>query len=659
MVRAYGFRIALFGTVGLLIGLLIALLTPPKYEAIMQILVDGRPFVSGRPMTEADDQVADLLESTGPRTVQTQVEQLTGFGVLTKAAEAVAQRQGKNPNAIPDFADLQDLARSVVIEAVQGSDVVTLRVRLSSRALSEDFATEMYNAFYQQNVQNAREAGQRAIESLEGQEKQAKASLDAVDKEMEAFRTAHGFPSIELKITAENRSEEAARELVDQARMELAGTEASVAGLRNQLANTDKTIESTANTGVNGNFQQIEAALAEARVALRQLLVTWEEGAQPVIAARERIARLETELRQQKEQMPVGTSRAPNPVYQTLQGQLATAEASLGVARTRFAHAQANYAKRQRNMSALPELQRKLEEMERRQDTYNRIYQTFKQRLDTLRLAERGRLTTPTIVTPALSFPKPVSPNYALNLGAGTIAGLLLGLLSAFNTESRRSPIRTLSQLNRLTLEPAFRAVPELPFVGQSVGKQPDDVFVGLLGNFVRSTKRPYRVGVMGVDRDAGASVTSASMALAAALEGHATLMVDTGRDKGAAARLGAQEEGGPLTVLKTAGEDLVNLNGLVERIRGLEATQALTVFDLQPFRSGSNPILFIAGLDECVLLVRAGRTRTVDFLQAQQMLLDAGIPQVTVVLSRARSVDDDFTFLPPDAAGPALGGPR
>jgi uncharacterized protein involved in exopolysaccharide biosynthesis len=665
MIRAYGLRIALFGMVGLLIGLAIALLTPPKYEAVMQILVDQRPAINGRPMTEAEDVVSDLLESTGPRTVQTQVEQLTGYGVLTTAAEAVAARRGQNVEAIPEFADVQGLTKAVVIEAVAQSDLLTLRVRLSERQLAQDFATEIYNAFYQQNVEKAREAGQRAIATLEGQEKTAQKQLDAVDKEIERFRQEHGSPNIVQRVSTETQAQNTYQDLVEGARIEVASAEANVSGLRTQLAATPATIEVAANTGVNATYQQLDAALAESRVNLRQLLITWEEGSQPVLQARERIERLEAELNRAKRQVDAGHSRAPNPVHQNLAGQLANAEAGLGAARERLRAAQEAYRGRQAELAKLPPLQRRLEEMQRRQDTYNRIYQTYKQRLDTLRLSERGRLTTPTIVTPAVAFPKPVSPNYPLNLGAGLIAGLLLGLLSAFNVESRRSPIRTLSQLNRLTLEPAFRTIPELPFVPLGTDKQPDDVFLSLLGNFVRSPKRPYRVGVIGVDPDSGATVTAASMALAASLEGHGTLLVDTGRERGAAHRLGVGNADSNaalnerLTVIKTAGEDMVNLNGMIANIRALEATRALTLFDLQPFKRGSNPVLFLAGLDECILLVRAGRTRTVDFLQAQQMLIDAGIPQVTVVLARARSVDDDFTFLPVDTAGPALTGPR
>jgi hypothetical protein len=262
-------------------------------------------------------------------------------------------------------------------------------------------------------------------------------------------------------------------------------------------------------------------------------------------------------------------------------------------------------------------------------------------------------LTTATIISPAFAYPEPVSPNLTLNLSAGLIAGLLLGLLSAFNTESRRSPIRTLTQLNRLTLEPAFRTIPELPFVPLGLTRQPDEVFITLLGNFIRSTKRPYRIGVMGVDPDCGATVASAAIALGASQDGHTTLVVDTSRENGVARRLGLSEAdrivdaSSALTLLRTRGEDGTQAQAIIQEVRQLEEDRSLTIIDLNPFKTSGNPVLYLTGLDECILLVRAGRTRTVDFLQAQQMLVDAGVPQVTVVLSRAKGIDDDFTFLP------------
>jgi hypothetical protein len=91
----------------------------------------------------------------------------------------------------------------------------------------------------------------------------------------------------------------------------------------------------------------------------------------------------------------------------------------------------------------------------------------------------------------------------------------------------------------------------------------------------------------------------------------------------------------------------------MVDEIRMLEQDRDLCVYDLQPYKSSGNPLMLASSLDECILLVRAGRTRSVDFLQAQQMLSDAGVRIVTVVLSRTRRLDDDFSFV--DSEAPAL----
>jgi hypothetical protein len=46
------------------------------------------------------------------------------------------------------------------------------------------------------------------------------------------------------------------------------------------------------------------------------------------------------------------------------------------------------------------------------------------------------------------------------------------------------------------------------------------------------------------------------------------------------------------------------------------------------------------------ILLVRQNVTRSVDFLQAQQALIDAGCPIVNVALSRLQDQSDDISAL-------------
>lgn len=661
MLRAYAFRIGLFAVIGLLVGLVIALLTPKKYEALMQILVDPRPMMNARAMTDAEASVTDIVESTAPRSVQTQVEQLTGFGVLQKAAEAVAQERGSNLDAFPELSSFQSLQKSVSVEAATESDLITLSVRMSNPDLARDFASQIYIAFDDQNQQKSKEVGERALQSLQTQTTGIEQQLKSIDDQVHDLRRKYNAPDIAVKVQYETQNLKTMEQARDQALSEMTAAEARMVALRQEIATVPRTVPIANSSGPNPTMQRIDGELSDARAELRQLQAIYSDDAEQVKASMQKVKQYERDVNRMQQQIKLQNTEGPNLLYQNLQAELSQSVGLAAAARERYNTLDKTVREKQTMMQELPDAQRKIQELDRQQEALTRTYQDYRQRLQTLKVAGQGRLTTSTIVSPALALKDPVSPNIPLNLGAGLIAGLLLGLLSAFGTESRRSPIRTLSQLNRLTLEPAFRSIPELPFVPLGTGRQPDDVFVSLLGNFVRSPKRPYRVGVLGVDPETGATVAASSMALAASLEGHSTLLVDTAKENGAARRLGLAESeqlinaNERLTVLRTGGEELTQAHDIVDHVRSLEEARSLTVIDLHPFKASGNPVLYLAGLDECILLVRAGRTRTVDFLQAQQMLTDAGVPQITVVLARARSIDDDFTFMPSETQAQAL----
>ena len=194
MLRAYGFRIGLLAFVGLFVGLLISFLTKPKYEAAIQILVDPHNGMPVPAQSPAERQVADIYESTAPRTVQTQVEQLTGFKVLTEAAKNVADRRGVSVLALPELS-LVNLQKSISIEAVSESDLVTLRVRLSDKDMAAEIAQAIYDAFDEQNHSQSQEAAARAISILEDQTKKIDQQLAEIDREFEGDAQTADVPS--------------------------------------------------------------------------------------------------------------------------------------------------------------------------------------------------------------------------------------------------------------------------------------------------------------------------------------------------------------------------------------------------------------------------------------------------------------------------------
>jgi succinoglycan biosynthesis transport protein ExoP len=647
MLKAYGLRIALFALGGLLAGLIMSLTMQPKYEAIMQVMVDQSPVTNSRMMTPAEQSVRDILEAPRSRSVATQVEQLTGYGVLQRASQAVHAKYGKPYGAIKEL-NIMDLQRAISVEAANTSDIITLTVRMPDKQLAEDVANEIYLAYDAQNQESSREVGARALAYLETQTGQVKRELNKVDGDMASLQKTYGMPAVDLQVQSEIQTLRGLDESMEQARIEYAAATAQAAAIKSQLANVKPVIQTAQQTGVNGNYQRLEAALADAQNERAQLLTQWKEGSPAINAVDEKISAIEKAMKGTPKNILSGTQTSNNPLYQTLSAEAAQAEARARAAEQRIAAASAAVSSKRSLLTLMPDVQRKMQDLKRQQDSLTQTYMSYKDTMESLKVAQRGRTTQSTLVSPAFVNPKPVAPNTTLNLGAGLLAGLLLGVLASFQSESKKSPIRNLTHLNRLAFEPSFRTIPELPMASASLDRMPNDSFVALLGNFIRSAKRPYKLGVIGVDPHSGASTAAAALVAAATLDGRRALLVDSADKNGSSARLGTSDL---LTVIKTTDEG--NASAKADDIEFASADRELCVFDLQPYRTSGNPMLFASDLDECILLVRAGRTRSVDFLQAQQMLLDAGVPQVTVVLSRAKGLDDDFSFVEADT--PAL----
>ena len=105
--------------------------------------------------------------------------------------------------------------------------------------------------------------------------------------------------------------------------------------------------------------------------------------------------------------------------------------------------------------------------------------------------------------------------------------GLAGGFLWAVGTEAKRNPIRSLGQLNRLALQPCYRVIPELRIPMRGLNRPTAEVFEALLVNFVRSEKKGYRIGILGVTKNAGATTAAMNVAIAAARGGYSVLYVE------------------------------------------------------------------------------------------------------------------------------------
>ena len=315
----------------------------------------------------------------------------------------------------------------------------------------------------------------------------------------------------------------------------------------------------------------------------------------------------------------------------------------------------------------MPAIETELASLGRQQQALEKVYYGYQDKLKTLEAAKEG----PKFSCPGNyarhCLPEPVSPKPSVNALFGALVGLLLGIASMQFAEAKRQPIRSLGQLNGLSMSPVYRIVPELREPFRGLENAPPEQFESLLLNYLRSQKRPYRMAVVGISKDSGASIASLNLAISGARHGSKVLHVQCD-PKGALARLGhknpqaGQEISVAHNIKATCATSVLDVSdqrsGIAWSITSKESD--LTVIDLEPTTRSAEYAFLAPFMDEVILLVRAGRSRSVEFLQAQQALRDAGCPRVTVVFTRSSDFSVVIDAIDPhadqavDAAVPA-----
>lgn len=648
MIKSYWLRLFLFALGGAVIAMGASLLAKPKYEALVDILIDQKPLTASIPLTNADASVSDMLDFNRPRSLTTQLQQLTSYGIVSEAARRVAlQSNSPDPMTTPDSPIYPpSLMDSITVSAEASSDIISLRIRLEDPELAKSIAREIYLAFGEQNSKNSTELASRAIDFIRTQYDDIQKQLRAVDAEQEKVKSELGTADINTQLSAEVSALNTLRSTRDAAKFDLVTVRQRGRELRNYLAKLDKQENVGKTESPNPVYQRYEADVASAVAEEQGLLQIYSPENERVLAVRAKINFLKSQMDPKitPKMIRAQSTEGPNNARKQVEAQLAEATgAEMGLV-DRLAATEAAVAEKEAFMKKFPGAQAKLNDLNRQQLALERVYQAYADRMKTLEAAKRGRVNPTREVTAAVALPDPVSPKPVVNTLFGIVAGLIFGVLSMLATEAKKQPIRSLAQLNQLAFRPVYRLVPELRAPFRGLSKAPPESYETLLANHLRSTNRPYRIAIVGLSKDAGASTTAVNLAVAGARHGSRVLLVECD-PRGSLARLaGKQPSAGEVVDISplikgVSVETLLSLSGdrnpeIAAAVRDNEAD--LTIVDLEPTSKSAEYAFVAPHVDEVILLVRAGRTKSVEFLQAQQALKEAGCAQVTVAFTRS-----------------------
>lgn len=635
----------LFSALGVaLVAFVASMLMPAKYEGFVQILIDQKALQVSQPLTPAERSVSDLVEFPRSRGIVTQVQQLTAYQTLAAAGDRVKKEFGVPESQAEEFSAV-NMRDNITVDAEVGSDMISLRVRMSKPDWARAFAGAVYNEFEDQNRTTTIDLAERAVRSLQSQMDSIETDIGRLDKESRDIRQKYNTPNIDNQIGSDIISAGKIQEQYDSSVVDLAAQKDRLAVLESEMAKMPATIKSSSTEALNSNLLNLDAQLANSRAAREQLLERYLPDHENVRAADASIKKLGEERNAMAKRIDASSTVGPNPNRLSMMGEVALTRALVKGLEAKAVSALTELERSRGKLLIYPDIQTKLIEIQRKSISLDRTFMNYADQLQSLRLAQQGRTSPTRLVTPAAALLDPVSPRTLINTIIGFLVGSVFGFVWMVRSESKSLPIRSINQLNALSMEPVYRIIPELRMPFRGLAKAPPEAFETLLVNCLRSDKRPYRVIVVGVVRESGASTAALNYAISAQLRGLRCLVVSSD-PKSSIRRVAGPSI--PEPPGKTRVQETFEFMNFVDQMpvmgeQGktqinpvISATETdVTIFDLEPTQRSADYVILAQHVDEVILLVRADKLKTVEFLTAQQALTDAGCPRVTVVLAR------------------------
>jgi uncharacterized protein involved in exopolysaccharide biosynthesis/Mrp family chromosome partitioning ATPase len=429
--RRYGLLVALCGLLGLALGAVLAKLTPDRFAATTQLLIDPRDLrvlqneIS--PQAQGNDAAITFLES--------QVRVLTSDSIKRRVIErerlagdpdfggpggGLAARLGlpvesARPGRDPVLVALAAMDRQVLVRRSERTFIIDITTISGDGAKSARVSNQMAETYLEDQAQVRSEAAQRASTSLGARLSELRERVRLAEDKVERYRAANNLVGAGGRLVSDETLQVSNTQLT-QARARTADAQAKFDQVRLVRPSS---IESGATP---------EALQSGAITSLRALLgaaLTREADAQVLYGAQHPLLiSAQAQVRDVRRQIAEELAR----IVQSARAELERARA----AEATIAQ-QVERLKRETLSSGQAAVQ--LRELEREADANRQVYQAF-----LLRARETGEqtavdTTNARIITQAVAPLEKMGPNRKMMAAIGLIAGFALGALLAVLAE--------------------------------------------------------------------------------------------------------------------------------------------------------------------------------------------------------------------------------
>jgi polysaccharide biosynthesis transport protein len=459
------------GIFGIIVGLatIAAFMQKPIYEAEGKLLF--KPDRSSS-MTGLKNDIGEIVAVGGKSNpLSTEAEIIRSLPLLQKTVQALGLKdeQGK-------LIEPQNIlkAKKLKVDPVTGTDVLLISYKDNEPTKAAAFVNKVMEIYLQDNILNNQAKAKAARVFITKQLPAVEATVRQADAAVRQFKEQNRVVALQEEAS---QTVEVIADLdrqITQIQAQLADVQARSEALRNQLGLSREAAVAVTSLSQSPGVQEALTELQKVQTDLANERRRFFDAAPTVVNLKRKEAELSTILQQRIDQVVGSQQTVPlknlqvGALKQGLTGDFVQAEVQRsGLVNQLSDLYKAREAYKNRS-SRLPQLEQTQRELERKVSASQSTYETLLNKLQEAQVAENQTVGNARVISTAIVPKKRSGPSKKKYVAAGGLAGILLGLATAFLLDLKDKSVKTLKEARELFGVPLLGVIPTFGKFGKS-----------------------------------------------------------------------------------------------------------------------------------------------------------------------------------------------
>jgi polysaccharide biosynthesis transport protein len=447
----------------------------PIYQASGKLLfrTDRAPLLTGLDSAVTTQPTMPLAKNSD--LLGTQSEIIRSLPIAEATVEALELKNAKG-----DLINPQLIANSLTVKPVAGTDVLEISYESNDPKLAAAVVNQVMQAYIENDVKTNRADAQAAGTFIQNQLPKSEQAVSEAEAALRQFKEQNGVVVLEEEASAAVSTMSTLDREITEARAQLAETTARASALRRQVGTDAATSVDISSLNQSPGVQEALTKLQEVQAELASTRAAYRSGHPAVTRLEREEAQLQAVLgdrvRQvlgRNQQVPIGELQI-GTLRQDLISDYVQAEVERLSLVRRINDLSGSQSAYEQRAQVLPALEKTQRELERRLDAAQTTYQTLLTQLQEVQVAANQNVGNARVISIASVPRRPVAPRKAINLAAGGVAGILLGIVAAFLLDLTDRSVKTLKEVRESFGQTLLGVIPNFGRSGKTLSLMED-----------------------------------------------------------------------------------------------------------------------------------------------------------------------------------------